>query len=244
MTNIDSLLSSYQALSEEHAKQTEHQFVTIRQVLDERVKEIYDASDHLLEDQCVALNRIVDTLRTDAGCILFTEGFQKFLGKLDHRKYSWEMDYIDIIRTQPSNWMLATFKLSIGLMDYKVIECTNAYDDEKFYTGYEHVVSLEIEGEKSPLLINHTPYDDQYIEECSLAEIIQECEEWDFESILESITEKEEEIQQLGREIAILVVYSISLFTLKPTVSVFEYNSLIPEKYLSWFAPPKISDDC
>ena len=51
MTNIDSLLSSYQALSEEHAKQTEHQFVTIRQVLDERVKEIYDASDHLLDDQ-------------------------------------------------------------------------------------------------------------------------------------------------------------------------------------------------
>ncbi|WP_175459379.1 hypothetical protein [Cylindrospermopsis raciborskii] len=43
MTNIDSLLSSYQALSEEHAKQTEHQFVTIRQILDERVKEIYDS---------------------------------------------------------------------------------------------------------------------------------------------------------------------------------------------------------
>jgi hypothetical protein len=114
MTNIDSLLSSYQALSEEHAKQTEHQFVTIRQVLDERVKEIYDASDHLLEDQCVALNRIVDTLRTDAP----------------------------------------------------------------------------------------------------------------IKDLLRSMNHSEQEIDQLGGEMGILVFYVSKLFELKPTVSVFEYNSL------------------
>lgn len=244
MTNIDSLLSSHQALLEEHDKQIGHQVVTIRQIVDERMKEIHDAEDHLLEAQCVGLNRIIDTLRTDARCILFTEGFKKFLGKLDHIEYSWDVDYIDIIRTDPSNWMLANFKVPIGLMDYKVIECTNAYDDQEFYTGYEHVVSLEIDGKKSPLILNYSRDRDQYIEECSLAEIIQEYEDCNFERILKSITEKEEEILQLGREIAILVVYSISLFTLKPSVSVFEYNSLIPEKYLSWFAPPKISDDC
>ncbi|OSO88174.1 hypothetical protein B7O87_13835 [Cylindrospermopsis raciborskii CENA303] len=47
-----------------------------------------------------------------------------------------------------------------------------------------------------------------------------------IKDLLRSMNHSEQEIDQLGGEMGILVFYVSKLFELKPTVSVFEYNSL------------------
>jgi hypothetical protein len=59
---------------------------------------------------------------------------------------------------------------------------------------------------------------------------------------LNSKSGNKKRIKTLIEEVSILVVYSILLFTLKPTISMLEYHSLPPEKYLSWFVEPEICE--
>ena len=49
MTVVNSVLSKYQALVEEHTSQFRPQVDTLRQLIDERMKEIHEAEDKILE---------------------------------------------------------------------------------------------------------------------------------------------------------------------------------------------------
>ncbi|MCZ2207811.1 hypothetical protein [Cylindrospermopsis raciborskii] len=88
MTVINSVLSKYQALVEEHTSQFRPQVDTLRQLIDERMKEIHEAEDKILEAESVEIKKIIHALETDARFLLSTSEFKEFVRNLQHTSKS------------------------------------------------------------------------------------------------------------------------------------------------------------
>ncbi len=246
MTVVNSVLSKYQALVEEHTSQFRPQVDTLRQLIDERMKEIHEAEDKILEAESVEIKKIIHALETDARFLLSTSEFKEFVRNLQHtsKSSSYSLPKALVVK-DPTTWLLTEVELPIYLTEYKNVSDPYAYDDERTYNLYTHCISLSIGDEKCSLAIEYKRiYGYDEVRKYSWEGMISQCtyEASDLTFGLNSNSGNKKRIKTLIEEVSILVVYSILLFTLKPTISMLEYHSLPPEKYLSWFMEPEICE--
>jgi len=146
MTNSDSLLSSYQALVQNHANRFDPEIAALQQLVQARMQELRDSEQALVEAQTTELKRITDALATDARCLLPTLELSAFVQELKRIKsdhwYSGKSEFV--VADDPMTWLLATFDLPVGLSNYQTQEDPDAYDDERTHTLYSYFLSLRL----------------------------------------------------------------------------------------------------
>jgi hypothetical protein len=228
MTNSDSLLSSYQALLQNHASQFDPEIAALQQLVQARMQELRRQEQALVEAQAIELKRITDALATDARCLLPTPELSAFVQewKQIKRDYWYNQKSESTIADNPTTWLLATLELPIGLSNYQTQEDSNAYDDERTHILYSYTLSLRL-GSVERLI--EVPYKRIYnLNECresSLKEQIDYYISGEVEDLLRKIEYPEAQRNQLATEISVLVGYATKVFALTPRTAIFEYTS-------------------
>lgn len=228
MTNSDSLLSSYQALVQNHASRFDPEIAALQQQVQARMQELRSTEQALVEAQAVELKRITDALATDARCLLPTPELRAFVQELKQIKSDrWYRQSESTIADDPTTWLLATLNLPIGLSNYQTQEDPYAYDDERTHILYSYSLSLRIgDAERQIEVPYKRTYNLNEHRESSLKEQIDYYISDDVDDLLTEIEYPEAQRNQLSQELSVLVGYASTLFALTPRTASFEYTSI------------------
>jgi hypothetical protein len=228
MTNSDSLLSSYQALVQNHANQFDPEIAALQQLVQARMQELRRQEQALVEAQAIELKRITDALATDARCLLPTPELSAFVQELKQIKsdYWYTRKSESTVADDPTTWLLATLELPISLSNYQTQEDPNGYDDERTHTLYSYSLSLRL---GSVERFVEVPYKRIYsLNECRESSLKEQIDYYilgSVEDLLIEIEHPEAQRNQLAAEISVLVGYATKIFALTPRTAIFEYTS-------------------
>ncbi|MBD2775726.1 hypothetical protein [Iningainema tapete] len=227
MTNSDSLLSSYQALVQNHASRFDPEIAALQQQVQARMQELRSREQALVEAQAIELKRITDALATDARCLLPTSELRAFVQELKQIKSDrWYRQSESTIADDPTTWLLATL-VPIGLSNYQTQEDPYAYDDERTHILYSYSLSLRIgDAERQIEVPYKRTYNLNEHRESSLKEQIDYYISDDVDDLLTEIEYPEAQRNQLSQELSVLVGYASTLFALTPRTASFEFTSL------------------
>ncbi|KRH95741.1 MULTISPECIES: hypothetical protein [Cylindrospermopsis] len=229
MTSIDKILLKYKVLVETHANRFRPQLDALYHFVDESMKEIQNTEREILESQNVELKKIIDALQVDPRILLSTDEFKQFVEILGIAECWWEWEELEdlpAIDKDPTNWLLAKLQLPLIIRDYQEFEDPYAYDDTSTYTLYGYKISLKLGNRICTMEVERRRVYENRCKEFSPEKQIAYYILSPIRDLLRSMNYSEQEIDQLGGEMGILVFYVAKLFELKPTVSVFEYNSM------------------
>ncbi|MUG98266.1 hypothetical protein F7734_40550 [Scytonema sp. UIC 10036] len=228
MANSNSLLSSYQALVQNHASQFDPEITALQQLVEQRMQDLSQQEQTLLEAQVVKLQDIIDALATDARCFLPTPEFSAFVQELKKapRDYWYRQKDRATIADDPTTWLLATLDLPVSLSNYQTHEDPDAYDDERTHILYSYSLLLKLgKAEREVYVYYKRIYNLNEQRESSLREQIDYYISGEVEDLLEKIEYPETERMQLTQEVSLLVGYATTLFALKPRTATFIYPS-------------------
>lgn len=228
MANSNFLLSGYQALVQNHASQFDPEITALEQLVEQRMQDLSQQEQALIEAQMVELQRIIDALATDACCFLPTSEFSAFVQELKKapRDYWYSQKYPATIADDPTTWLLATLDLPVSISDYQTHEDPDAYDDERTHILYSYSLLLKIGNAERQVEVSYKRiYNLNEQRESSLREQIDYYISGAVENLLEKIEYPETERTQLSQELSILVGYATTLFALKPRTATFIYPS-------------------
>jgi hypothetical protein len=228
MTDSNSLLSSYEELVQNHAREFDPQIADLRQLVKTRMQELRATEQMLVEAQAIELQHIINALATDARCLLPTPGFKTFVQELKQtQSNNWYGRKSEpSIAEDPTIWLLATLELPIGLSNYQIHEDLDGYDDERNYIGYSYTLSLKFASVEHLIEILYKRiYNVNECTETSMKEQIDYYISGEVEHLLRNMSYPNEQKQQLAQEISVLVGYSTKIFALKPRTAIFEYSS-------------------
>ena len=227
MTNFNSLLSSYQALMQNHANQFDPEIVALQQQIDARIQELRDSEQTLVEAQATQLKNITDALAEDARCLLSTSELKAYVSeykKINTRR--WYGESRATIDDEPTTWLLANF-LPVSLSNYQTEEDHDAYDDERTHILYKYFLSLKLDENECQIEV---PYKRVYnLDECRETSLKDQIDFYIYdyvEELFDKIECLDEQKKQLVAEISVLIGYANTLFSLKPRIINFEYKSV------------------
>jgi hypothetical protein len=146
MTNSNSLLSSYQALVQNHASHFDPEISELQQLIQQRMQDLNQQEQALVEAQVAKLQEIVNALATDARYFLSTPEFSTFVQELKKapRDYWYSQKAQATVADDPTTWLLATLDLPVSLSNYELHEDPDAYDDERTHILYSYSLLLKL----------------------------------------------------------------------------------------------------
>jgi hypothetical protein len=228
MTNSDSLLSSYQALVENHASRFNPEIAALQELVEARIQELRASEQALVEAQAVELQRITDALATDAKCLLPTPQLRAFVQEFKQMKsdywYSQKSEFV--VADDPTTWLLTTLNLPVSISNYQRQEDPYGYDDERTYISYFYSISIRLSDIKDKIEVPlKRIYNLNEQSESSIKEQIDYYISGHVEGLLRKIDYPEAQRNQLARELSLLVGYATTLLALKPRTAEFQYTS-------------------
>ncbi len=226
MTNSNSLLSSYQALVQNHANQFDPEVAALQELVQIRMLELHSREQAIVEAQAIELKRITDALATDARFLLSTPEFSAFVQEFKQMSRPWYSRKPDVaIADDPTTWLLATLDLPISLSNYQTQEDPDAYDDERTHILYTYSLSLRLGETDHKIEVRRKRiYNVNDQTEYSLQEQINYDISGEVGGILREIEYPEAQKAQLTEELSVLVGYASTLFALTPRTASFEYR--------------------
>ncbi len=228
MANSNFLLSSYQALVQNHASQFDPKIITLQQLVEQRMQDLSQQEQALVEAQVVKLQDIIDALATDARCFLPTREFSAFVQELKKapRDYWYSQKFKDTFADDPTTWLLATLNLPVSVSNYKTHEDPNGYDDERTYIRYSYSLVLKLGNAERQIEVPYKRiYNVNEQIDSSLREQIDYYISSEAKDLLREIGHSEAERTHLCQEVGNLVGYATTLFALKPRTATFIYPS-------------------
>ncbi|MUG98265.1 hypothetical protein F7734_40545 [Scytonema sp. UIC 10036] len=228
MANSNSVLSNYYALVQNHANQFDPEITALQQLVQQRMQDLKQQEQTLVEAQMIELQRITDALATDARYFLptpeFTAFVQKFKKPSHGYSYNQKSELINV--DDPTTWLLATLNVPVSISDYQTHEDPDGYDDERIHILYSYSLLLKLCNAECRIevpykrIYNVNEQDEPCLEDQIDCYILGE-----IEDLLGEIEHPESERTQLGEELSILVGYAATLFALKPRTATFVYSS-------------------
>jgi hypothetical protein len=227
MKNSNSLLSSYQALVQNHASRFDPEIAALEELVQARMVELHSREQALVEAQAVELKLIKDALASDARCLLPTPELRAFVQEFKQMSRPWYSRRPDVaIADDPTTWLLATLDLPISLSNYQTRKDLDAYDDERTHILYSYSLSVRLGDAEHMIEVRYKRiYNINEQTEFSLKEQIKYDISGEVDAFLREIEYPEPQRDQLTEELSVLVGYASTLFALTPRTASFEYTA-------------------
>lgn len=226
MTNSHSLLSSYQALLQNHVNQFDPEIAALKQLVQVRMQELRTKEQALFEAQAAELERITNALAMDARCLLPTPELSAFVQEFKRMSRPWySQESESPIADDPTTWVIATLEWPIGLSNYQTLVNPDGYDDERNYIEYSYSLSVRLANTEDVFEIQYKrTYNVNEHTKFSLKEQIDDIA-GNVGGLLREINCPENQTSQLEDEISVLVGYATQVLAFKPRTAIFEYTS-------------------
>lgn len=224
MSESHRILSAYQSLVQEHSARFDPQIHQLQQVVAQRLQEMRNQEQELIEAQVVELRQITQALQSDARYLLPSSEFQEFVQQLKTASTPrWYSTTELIVADEPTSWLLARLDMPLGLNNYRTIEDNYAYNDERTFTQYLYSLSIRFGTTEKTIQIETGRY--YYPEPPTISSIREQ--QLDIEDCVAELTEagnwEQSEREQLQQEMSCLICHASTLFVLTPKRIKFEY---------------------